>query len=866
MDFNKIRKLFASKRILVLVLVLCLLIGGTTFTVVLVNSFLNSDEEPPKTIVVTRPKTSSSSSSGSTQPQDNTSEPQSSTPTSDGNGNSKPQTSQPSATTKPNTNTEVPMTNDRLAAILKKVDNLKKTHQTELRFTSPDTAMNNFLNEYMQRTFRYNELSDCTYFGFGNSYTLTKDWETKSFAWTDARTSMGNDYMALTKKWLENVPIDKYGFVWGNNLLVEMGNVVPNALHFEAWPFPNYFQSKGTSIGYEFSSNAESNLNNWRINDSVPSNYTSQSINEGYWKIGFDGNSDQSLILDTPTFTGQKIKAENAPNLQLDIGIYDNNLSGISNIDDLYIWWQTAAEPTWTEDKCVSSQFASMPFSDGFSIFNQRALQFKMYTHAKWTGRITKVRFEIRPKAGKNLDIAVSLNNLKFDFDARHADNIFQYISTATSYYKYTGDNEFLENNLPRLRSAMQFYLSTMGGENGIVSRSYFKGQDSYGNTLGRGIGAGYWDCLSWPVKDQSTNMNFYGALKDMQYLEACAEDNELNAIKPSVVVGQTNNNDVVSQYNYTSQTLKTLLDEARAKIDAYFWNPETGRYMQGLYDQDNSKMDFGVTDFNMQMILLGIPDENKSKSIMDWITGKRIVEGDESQGEDIYHWEFGPRANTRSNAGQWVWNADGVTMQLGDQVLNGGSIIYMSYFDMMARDKVYGASSAYERLQGMQKWYEKVKAAGGEGPNFFRAYYDNLGESMQGGGTAGAIGIDSEFIEAAIVCSYPSYGILGIDVDANGRLIAKPSLPSNLDYFRIENIMFRGLKYDMTVGQNFLDINSVRGNTPNQKVFVMLDVPKKAGYGVYVDGVKQDSSDYTIQNGKICIEVEFKNTRVVVA
>ena len=48
-------------------------------------------------------------------------------------------------------------------------------------------------------------------------------------------------------------------------------------------------------------------------------------------------------------------------------------------------------------------------------------------------------------------------------------------------------------------------------------------------------------------------------------------------------------------------------------------------------------------------MYYYGIAKDAQAKSIMDWISGKRIIEKDKngSQGEDIYFFELAPRVNT---------------------------------------------------------------------------------------------------------------------------------------------------------------------------------------------------------------------------
>jgi hypothetical protein len=102
----------------------------------------------------------------------------------------------------------------------------------------------------------------------------------------------------------------------------------------------------------------------------------------------------------------------------------------------------------------------------------------------------------------------------------------------------------------------------------------------------------------------------------------------------------------------------------------------------------------------------------------------------------------------------------------------------------------------------------------------------------------------------------------LGIGSDSYKTLSVAPDLPSKLQYFTTENLMFNNVKYDLTVSKNFIAVSAARGNVDNMKIKVKLKVPEK-NYKVYVNGNRQ--SDFTVENGFVIVVVPFGNVNVSV-
>ena len=181
------------------------------------------------------------------------------------------------------------------------------------------------------------------------------------------------------------------------------------------------------------------------------------------------------------------------------------------------------------------------------------------------------------------------------------------------------------------------------------------------------------------------------------------------------------------------------------------YWSEETGRFVGGWCDSENKWYDYGYVMWNLEAIYYGVATDEQAKSIMDWISGRRIVEADQygSQGEDIYFYEFAPRANTYSEEKQndsSIFNGsfNDPDCYFGEtQIQNGGAVLYLTFFDLMARIGTYGADDAYNRLLGVKDWYMDiydyyVKSDNyNENPDrFYWDYYENSQWDSNGDGT----------------------------------------------------------------------------------------------------------------------------------
>ena len=124
-----------------------------------------------------------------------------------------------------------------------------------------------------------------------------------------------------------------------------------------------------------------------------------------------------------------------------------------------------------------------------------------------------------------------------------------------------------------------------------------------------------------------------------------------------------------------------------------------------------------------------------------------------------------------------------------------------------------------------------------------------------------GAVGLDAEFLESYLPLSAVAYGFFGIDSIDGKTLKIAPELPTELDYWGMENLAFNFVEYDLKAYKNGVQITSVRGDTTGLSMQIVLNYV--AGQKVYVNVV--ETSNYTVENGKVCVTVDFGATIVEV-
>jgi len=294
-----------------------------------------------------------------------------------------------------------------------------------------------------------------------------------------------------------------------------------------------------------------------------------------------------------------------------------------------------------------------------------------------------------------------------------------------------------------------------------------------------QGIGSNYWDIVPAGYKDAYATIQYYSILKKFGILEKdIAAHPEWNIPGGPLALD--------------GDFLLSHADEVREYGTKAFWNPATKRYTTGL-DADGKMYDYGFVFMNLEAMYYGFATKEQCAHIYSWLCGERIIEGDTSQGIDIYHWRFGPRSTTKRNIEYYAAGWTGPeTIPWGYQVQDGGCVLGFSLFDLTGRLETFGADNAWERLAEIICWYTEVMEAGGP-----REYYrDGTRGTMQGSGTAGGLGIDLEFLESILVPQIIIHGFLGLNAQTDGVTI-NPRLPGVFPSLEITRIHYRSLVFD---------------------------------------------------------------------
>ena len=104
-----------------------------------------------------------------------------------------------------------------------------------------------------------------------------------------------------------------------------------------------------------------------------------------------------------------------------------------------------------------------------------------------------------------------------------------------------------------------------------------------------------------------------------------------------------------------------------------------------------------------------------------------------------------------------------------------------------------------------------------------------------------------------------------GLGGDEYKTLNITPNLPEGLTFWKMENCAFSGLVYDVSIGKNFVQINSIRGTVNGERLKVTL---KKPGGNFEVrqhNVILTPNVDYVVSGDSIVVTAPMKNGRIQV-
>lgn len=543
--------------------------------------------------------------------------------------------------------------------------------------------------------------------------------------------------------------------------------------HSAGWPFPGWQQSTGR--GWHFSTEGEP----WAIE-----NFKLQALtNTEGWDIdgadvvGIDPSqglklraTSNKISITTPTFDCDTVVA---PFVRLEWS------TTAKETPKSQISWLLKEEKGWSDDRSV--QVATQVSHQQLSYSNVA-----MYRHLKYSGLLKKLRWTIDAAPGDE----IVLKSIITAIDTRHPITNSLFVAGSSEYFFWTGDVEFLKSNIDRMRVAMEFAIREFDVERGHHVNVQWVGHDGRSGLVPRasgpaqmkpgvGVGNNYWDLLPFGAHDALATMYLYDAMRKLTNIEAAVASNPTWQISAPA---------------RSAAQLNRLADDIRSDFQKRFWDSHTQRFV-GWIDKDKRAYDYGFTFVNLEAIYYGLASEDQGKQILDWLDGKRTIEGDTSTGEDIYVWRFAPRATTKRNVETycWVWN-NPASIPWGGQIQDGGAVLGFSYYDLVSRLRLFGADNAWARLQKIIAWQQEVDAEGG-----YRAYYSKAGRgSLQGCGTPGGLGIDCEFMESVLLPQIMIDGFLGLQSTADGFTI-NPKLPTDWPSLSVKDIHIHGYVFTCT-------------------------------------------------------------------
>jgi hypothetical protein len=636
---------------------------------------------------------------------------------------------------------------------------------------------------------------------FNKEYLLTSD------IWMNGATATARQkpIQQVHREDLLGIQIDPEGYV---NTHQHFSHA-----HDWGWPFPMWVQGAGKANGWHFQNGQIPGWSNdflqtpggrqftgdravavWQIKD-----LESQGIVGEKWSLKGTGNNP-TLI--TPEMA---MDSFNSPFVQLR---WSRSGSAHLNNNLPYLEWRCEGDSDFSPERRMyfDHNGEALNGKEGHSIV-------PVSLHPQWTGTIKQIRICLAPDES---GIDFKIDSFFSVYDTRHSINNPIFILASWQYFLWTGDIPFLYQQIDRMRLALAYQQTVMGGLEFNRQRNQWVGHDGLpGYTFkadgtkeiqgGHGIGNNYWDLLPFGWDDLYATSQYYTALLNMAAAEQAIRDNPAWAVP-------------ISARAFNPDDLRTHAAAVKTEANRLFWKEETGRFVACI-DKNGAAHDYGLTFLNLDAIWYGIASDEHARSIMDWISGKRIVAGDTSTGADIYNWRFGPRATTLRNL-DWYgqgWTAP-ETIPWGGQIQDGGGVLGFSFYDLWARLKVYSPDDAWSRLSGLLDWEKEVIDFGG-----YREYYKdgNHGSTLQGGGTAGGIGVDCEFFESSLPPTIVVKGFLGLEPNGTALTI-HPQLPKQCPEMKTTNLLYHNVPLDVAAGENWIEVTL--HTVPQEPVQISLD------------------------------------------
>jgi hypothetical protein len=352
-------------------------------------------------------------------------------------------------------------------------------------------------------------------------------------------------------------------------------------------------------------------------------------------------------------------------------------------------------------------------------------------------------------------------------YDARHFTTNAGFILGCWRYYCWSGDVDFVKENLERLRAAMRFQLEDLRGAAGLLVMT----SPDHDGTI-KAVPSNYWDDIPFGYKSAYENIYFYASLQAMaEMLDAVDDTGE-------------------------ALRLRALRERVRRRYNQEFWDKRAGRYV-GCIDRLGKRHDYGFTYVNTEALAYGLGSREQARRIYRWMEARPTQSG---KADTYSAYRFAPRANTLDCSRWWYLEgkAEIPSQPWGKHLENGGAILYTSHYDLLARARLLGANNAYRRLCDILDRYREPDRLCGGSP------------LCHGEVNGWEVGTDVPFPESGLVPGAFLYAFLGVEARGDG-LHVRPNLPSALTYAGVRNLRYRGLRLDLRVTPNSVELSSAQ-------------------------------------------------------
>lgn len=349
-----------------------------------------------------------------------------------------------------------------------------------------------------------------------------------------------------------------------------------------------------------------------------------------------------------------------------------------------------------------------------------------------------------------------------------HFDQMPRFICAVYNDYIWSHDLAFLQKMQSKSEAVMDYMAHAMQGQSGLL-----RCPEPYNGLTHTGPNTTYMDCYREGGAVTWIEAGYYTALQDMVTLET--------------VLGHR---DKAAAY-------ATQARQLQAQFQAQLWNKNTLRYA-GWQDSGGALHDYGFTYVNLEALARGLGNAENAYHIFDWLDNgmaQPTVMGGHVGSRDIYQCVIAPRSNTVAiSPADWdPWSVSetlrGSTMGYGALVEDGGAMLWVNYYDVMARLKWLDADNAWRKFAAMLYRIEGDPLLFTESVSHpTNTYGENYLEVGPADGT-----------ENSLNAVAPLAGFMGIQPRVDG-LYATPNLPTSLLFLTSHHVSYGSNSYDIQV------------------------------------------------------------------